>query len=765
MLNHKIRQVNRAKLTAYILGWLLHLATCGAAALFVGALAQVLHAPSPLVHTLICGLIFVLTLCTFRRRDNKINRTALLLTLDREYTTTTPAPYIMTDVWRAPVQTWQNKILQFETKRLGNAIGKLVLLLSACAAVAWSGNLSPQQLLPARHYLTQLFPVQATLTVLPARERVYVLSADTPPHIELGAQELALIEITDTTLMHNPTMQLQSEGEVWQAVQLRPQPTQQGSYAVTLTIDRNSTLHIDSLAAGQALASITVAAQRTPQLKLAPRSTIADPHPDEKPLPLRISVQADNPLANIKLLITTKEGTFEELINTIIATRHKYITSYSFVPEAYMESDFAELELVAAATDRNGITGYSAPLHINAISAWGRYRHTLEKLKEVKTMLDEKISQPNSTITVPNLITTMQAAVTAANTSPFFDALDRMTMNNMLSELENNKLLARQRELAFILEKLNKFLLEHEMLNDRERDRDFFTAARHLSWIIARGDRQLKKYVQRIDAFLVKRRQRWQERIKVLPAAARPPNASKIITQEPFRTGLARLPSLSREAARDALTALVGAYRAWLAELEAAEDTHYQQLARKAEEVLQKAQNDLREMQQRQTRISTYLDKSAQREKSELQQGWAATRMRQNTNIKAAQPLLQQLQEISPLAAARLQTAVKAMQAAVASGEEGEFIAAESHADLAGRLLRHTRAATRQRLPQRRQRRRRVTADRYHGQPIIGGYIELQRDYKVNRKYREDILEEMRRSNLLEKHRDLLDAYLRKVIR
>ena len=105
------------------------------------------------------------------------------------------------------------------------------------------------------------------------------------------------------------------------------------------------------------------------------------------------------------------------------------------------------------------------------------------------------------------------------------------------------------------------------------------------------------------------------------------------------------------------------------------------------------------------------------------------------------------------------------MQATVASGEEGEFIAAESHADLAGRLLRHTRAATRQRLPQRRQRRRRVAADSYHGQPVIGGYIELQRDYRVNRKYREDILEEMRRSNLLEKHRDLLDAYLRKVIR
>ena len=181
------------------------------------------------------------------------------------------------------------------------------------------------------------------------------------------------------------------------------------------------------------------------------------------------------------------------------------------------------------------------------------------------------------------------------------------------------------------------------MLNDRERDRDFFTAARHLSWIIARGDRHLKKYVQRLDAFLVERRKRWQLRINALSSDVRPPNASKIIEQEPFRTGLARLPALAREAAREQLTALVGAYRAWLAELEAAEDTHYQQIAQKTEQALQKAQNNLREMQQRQTRISTYLDKAAQREKAELQQGWAATRMRQNTNIKDAQPLLQQL--------------------------------------------------------------------------------------------------------------------------
>ena len=230
------------------------------------------------------------------------------------------------------------------------------------------------------------------------------------------------------------------------------------------------------------------------------------------------------------------------------------------------ESDFAELELVAAATDRNDTTGYSAPLLINTISAWGRYLRTLEKLKEVKTMLDEKVNQPHSSVAMSDINKAMRAAVDAANTSPFFDALDRMTMKNLRSELEANRDLQRRRELAMVLQKLNDFLLEHEVVNDRERDRDFFTAARHLSWIIARGDRQINKYVQRLDKFLVERRKRWQLRTKALPATKQPPRWKEIEEHEPFRHGLTQLPGLEPTKARDELTALVGAYRAWLEE-------------------------------------------------------------------------------------------------------------------------------------------------------------------------------------------------------
>ena len=319
MLNQKIQQCNRIKLTAYCLGWLLHLGISLLAAVLVGALAQVLHAPSPLVHTVLCALIFLLTLSCFRRREHKITRTALLLTLDHNHATTSPAPYAMLNdnsagkIWQAHLRQWQNKIVRFEINRLLQATGKLAVLLLACVAIAWSSGLSPQQLLPAYRYLTLLAPQQATLTVLPTREQRYELQATTPAQVSLSKHDLALIEVVNNSLTQNPVMQLRTEGEVWQEVQLRPQPTGQGHYAVTLSLDRSSTLHIDSVAAGATLAHLNVAAGQAPQLTLAAQQKINNPHPDEVPLLLSIKATSKSPLASIKLMITTKDGTFEEL--------------------------------------------------------------------------------------------------------------------------------------------------------------------------------------------------------------------------------------------------------------------------------------------------------------------------------------------------------------------------------------------------------------------------------------------------------------------
>ena len=78
------------------------------------------------------------------------------------------------------------------------------MLLLACIAVAWSGDLSQQQLLPAYRYFAALAPQQATLTVLPTREQRFELQANSPPQVSLSKHELALIEVVNTALTPEP---------------------------------------------------------------------------------------------------------------------------------------------------------------------------------------------------------------------------------------------------------------------------------------------------------------------------------------------------------------------------------------------------------------------------------------------------------------------------------------------------------------------------------------------------------------------------------
>jgi hypothetical protein len=86
---------------------------------------------------------------------------------------------------------------------------------------------------------------------------------------------------------------------------------------------------------------------------------------------------------------------------------------------------------------------------------------------------------------------------------------------------------------------------------------------------------------------------------------------------------------------------------------------------------------------------------------------------------------------------------------------------------MAGRLLRQAeQAAQRARdSGQDRGRRRRVNGDNYYGQSIVGGDVEIKREYEVDRKYREDILDEVSRSRVDDDDKILLDRYTREVVR
>jgi hypothetical protein len=188
---------------------------------------------------------------------------------------------------------------------------------------------------------------------------------------------------------------------------------------------------------------------------------------------------------------------------------------------------------------------------------------------------------------------------------------------------------------------------------------------------------------------------------------------------------------------------------------------------RQRQEGLASARDTLRELQRRQGEVSGELDRSGERPKGELETQWPVTRMKENTNARDAHKLEGQMRSLSPNAAARMQGAVKAMAEVVSAGEAGDYQTAETAADMAGRLLRQAESSAQQSQQKRRTRglRRRVTGDNYYGQSVVGGDIETKREYQVDRRYREDILDEVQNADYDEDSRVLLENYLRAVIR
>ena len=65
----------------------------------------------------------------------------------------------------------------------------------------------------------------------------------------------------------------------------------------------------------------------------------------------------------------------------------------------------------------------------------------------------------------------------------------------------------------------------------------------------------------------------------------------------------------------------------------------------------------------------------------------------------------------------------------------------------------------------KRRKRRRVSGDRYYGQSVHGGDLEISRDYQVDKRYREEVLNEVRDSVKSSDDARLLEDYIRKIVR
>lgn len=602
---------------------------------------------------------------------------------------------------------------------------------------------------------------------------------------ELNSKDLQLSNSND------PSLETGNGTGMFQRFQMLPirdasQPTSSHdpvqfsiSFAVTEAVD----LYIPQFDEARPLARLNVRQLPVPKVTLTALNEPEDPWPDDQPLNLRIKVDAENPLQLVRLLIKSGSRTSKELVaNVMTEDRTDLATDYRLVLETYVESDIASVEIVAEAVDRavpTPLSGFSEPLRINTASAYGRYRAALQTLRELKSELDEALSKQEDKLP-KNSKELAKKAETQSEKSPFFDGLDRVQITRFERKISEIEAQPDMEGLLDLSQQINDFLFEHEILDDRERDRDFFVATRSLSRLVEEDVHKrpvsVKTVTERIQRFLDDREARWEKRVERLSPEQKPPQWPSLLKDRPFHNALTQVRDLDEQAKADPkarseqmakLSKTVVDYRSWIEDLEAREDRLREAEEQQRQEGLASAQNTLRELQQRQGEISTDLDRAAEKPKHQMDDRWASTRMKQNVNARDTKRLEGQMRALAPTAGARIEAAQEAMESTLKAGNDGNYALAESNSDLAGRLLRQAERAASQSQQKRRSRgrRRRVTGDNYYGQSVVGGDIEIKREYEVDRRYREDILNEIQDANLDEEQRALLENYLRHIVR
>lgn len=560
-----------------------------------------------------------------------------------------------------------------------------------------------------------------------------------------------------------------------------------GSASISFQVNESVALFIPQISNSRPLAFLNVRALAVPNVELQLMAQAEDPWPDERPIPLKVMVDAENPLQQINLVIKSEGRTTRELVSNVLAEDMKEIsTDYTLGLEPYVQEDIAEIEIVAEAIDRSlptPLVGRSQPLILKVASAYGRYKETLATLREIKSFADEQLSK-NAADLPDQAMEAITKSLRQSENSPFFDGLDRVQMQMFSNDIRSLKAEPNASKLIELSNNLNNFLFEHESLDDRERDRDFFVAVRTLSRLVEKPHNErnatVSMVVDRLLTYLDGRQQRWEARVNRLPKASQPKSWSNIQAQKPFHRGIrtveekdrAKTPATTAQAL-ETLSATTRDYRRWIEELEAKEDEARAKEEQQRQEGLVSARNELKELQRRQAEISTFLDRAKDQDPEQMAQQWPSNRANQNTNMTGTKRLENQMRSISPGAGERLSAAQEAMQITIDAGNSSSFDNAESASDMAGRLLRQADNAAEQsqRSPMNRGRRRRVAGDNFYGQAVVGGDVETKRDYQVDKRYREEILDEVRQTlgnqtiNHSEENRHLLENYLRQVVR
>ncbi len=637
-----------------------------------------------------------------------------------------------------------------------------------------------------------------TLSVWSPRAEITILKGD-PSNLESTAPRVIAIyrhRTPDIELLEGNLIEIATHADGSPAIELRDTSqnfvmTRSGKergFTITLTVSRSTAVYLNGDGRSLLLANIKVQSLPVPKVTLVaaafpggaanPDSNLpfAGAWHDDKPLPLKIGVRAEAPVAAVKLLIRSgKQESVENVLNVLSDDRREIDTDYSVTLEPYVESDESEVTIVAIATDRSvpkPLTGASDPLRITVLSSYGRYRRTLATLRELKSALDDAAQSGK----LQDLEFKKDAqrltglAMQQSADSPYFDALDRNDLNSFNARVGEGD----ESAMLELSAGLGEFLFAHESIDQRERDRDFFVAMRTLSRVLQTQDdgreSSATRILSRVGLFLDERHRFWVARVERLGKDLIPSQWPAIRDQKPFHRMIREVQGLTSQGPQDALARIargVAKYRVWIDELEAKEDESRKRREAERQRGLASTENELRELQRRQGEVSGGLDRAQSRQANEVEANWPGLRTIENGNLKGAKSLEGKVRAFAPGAEARLKAAAIQMQQTIDHGNAGQFPAAESSSDMAGRLLRQAEQAAQraQDSGQDRGRRRRVNGDNYYGQSIVGGDVEIKREYEVDRKYREDILDEVSRSRVDDDDKILLDRYTREVVR
>ena len=558
---------------------------------------------------------------------------------------------------------------------------------------------------------------------------------------------------------------------------------------------KNSALFVDAISKTKPVAFISLGSPSVPEVGLLWNGAPSESISDHETLSLRLSAVSPFPLVRLNLVIQTQRGEFVETVTRILAADQLSIVhNFPTVLAPYITSDEEHIHLYGEAISMDQtqeLVGRSEPLALTVVSSYGRYQRTLSALKETRslTLSWQDTSSAERLEELKALIKSESAA------TPFFHSHDRRVMAEITSmmvasQMENSSFrqdLARQ---------ITEFLELHEAIDDRERDRDFFVAARAYSRKVSGGkDLSLAGDAEGIKEFLQAREARWLERAKKLQALTgqssfREENSS-VLEESAFSKRWDRLhqkimeeDSLAdsgTEEGREELAAMVAEYRQWLSKLESAESRAKENHRLVRSQSLMKASKALKDLQSKQDRIAARLDplgmSSAgskggdQRQSGQSQAGqWPDIKADQIAAAEQGAEIQKMLQNVKNLSTDRLDQAAEAMAAVVESGDQSDFERAEIMADKASRLLREGRQEARKQQQSGRKRdqdpRKSPIGDGFYGPSIVD--LQTEREHVVDDTYRGAVLRQLRQNSGGEESKEdpaVQRRYLREVLR